>query len=208
MMKKCSYCQLIKDETEFCKDKSRNDGLNHRCKSCCKEIQKGDSYKSSQKKHYENNKEKHFARCAKWREKNRELLRERFRTRYRKRQTEYIVNRRKEDNEFRLYCNFSSNMRMSLKSIKSNGISKNGKSWEDIVGYTLEDLINHLEPLFQEGMSWDNYGQWHIDHILPISSFNIQEIGDDEFKKCWSLSNLQPLWAIDNIKKQNKILIP
>ena len=55
-------------------------------------------------------------------------------------------------------------------------------------------------------MSWDNYGEWHIDHILPDSSFYYVSTEDDEFKKCWALSNLQPLWAIDNLKKSNKII--
>ena len=54
-------------------------------------------------------------------------------------------------------------------------------------------------------MSWDNYGEWHVDHIKPISSFNIQEIGDNEFIECWSLNNLQPLWGDENIRKSNKL---
>jgi hypothetical protein len=204
IMKKCGRCQQYKDTAEFCKDRSRKDGLNHRCKSCCKEIQQGKAYKDGQKKYYREHKSEYDARAAKWREENRELLNERFRTRYRKKQTEYVVNKRKENNEFRLYCNFSANLRMSLKTA-SNGISKNGKCWEDIVGYTLEDLVNHLESQFQEGMTWDNYGQWHVDHILPVNSFNIQELGDEEFLKCWALENLQPLWAADNIRKSDNI---
>lgn len=55
-------------------------------------------------------------------------------------------------------------------------------------------------------MTWDNYGEWHVDHIKPISSHTILEIGDDEFMKCWSLDNLQPLWGKENISKSNKLL--
>jgi hypothetical protein len=55
-------------------------------------------------------------------------------------------------------------------------------------------------------MTWMNYGEWHIDHILPIDSFNFQSYEDYQFKECWSLENLQPLWAIDNIRKGNKII--
>jgi len=62
-----------------------------------------------------------------------------------------------------------------------------------------------LEKQFDERMSWDNYGEWHVDHIKPISSFNIQEIGDNEFIECWSLNNLQPLWGDENIRKSNKL---
>ena len=55
-------------------------------------------------------------------------------------------------------------------------------------------------------MTWDNYGEWHVDHKLPITHFNIQEMGDSEFMKCWSLDNLQPMWGDENIKKSNKLL--
>ena len=54
-------------------------------------------------------------------------------------------------------------------------------------------------------MSWDNYGEWHVDHKLPITHFNIVEMGDDEFMKCWALGNLQPMWGVENIRKSNKI---
>ena len=66
-----------------------------------------------------------------------------------------------------------------------------------------EDLEKHLESKFEEGMSWDNYGEWHIDHIIPQSHFDINSADCEEFKKCWSLENLQPLWKKDNLKKSN-----
>ena len=72
------------------------------------------------------------------------------------------------------------------------------------MGYKLQDLKNHLESKFQDGMSWKNIGVWHIDHIRPISSFNFESFEDIEFKKCWALNNLQPLWAFDNLSKGNK----
>jgi len=56
--------------------------------------------------------------------------------------------------------------------------------------------------LFLENMSWDNYGNWHIDHIIPISSFNLENV--EEQKICFNYKNTQPLWAIDNLKKSNK----
>ena len=55
-------------------------------------------------------------------------------------------------------------------------------------------------------MTWDNYGKWHIDHIVPRSFFEFTSIEDTEFKYCWSLDNLQPLWSAENITKSNKIL--
>ena len=69
----------------------------------------------------------------------------------------------------------------------------------DVILFQKEDFINNISSKFQEGMNWDNHGEWHIDHIKPISSFNLNNI--DELKICWSLDNLNPLWAIDNLRK-------
>ena len=71
--------------------------------------------------------------------------------------------------------------------------------------YTPNELIEHLERQFIDGINWENYGEWDIDHIRPISSFIFKSSEDEEFKKCWSLENLQPMWGIDNIKKGNKL---
>jgi len=78
---------------------------------------------------------------------------------------------------------------------------KSNRKWEDLVGYNASDLANHLESLFKEGMSFSNYGKWHIDHIIPVSVFRFTMYSDAEFKICWSLKNLQPLWASENIAK-------
>ncbi|WP_407309762.1 HNH endonuclease signature motif containing protein [Desulfosporosinus sp. SB140] len=83
--------------------------------------------------------------------------------------------------------------------------TKNGLKWEDLVGYSLTDLKKHLEGLFKDGMSWNNMGLWHIDHIIPRSAFDFSHPDDPGFKLCWSLSNLQPLWAEENLRKWNKI---
>jgi len=83
-------------------------------------------------------------------------------------------------------------------SLKGN---KKGYHWEKIVSYTLKDLMVHLESLFKDGMSWENYGKWHLDHIRPVSSFKFSSYEDKEFKECWALENLQPLWAKENLKK-------
>ena len=71
----------------------------------------------------------------------------------------------------------------------------------DILDYSVEDLKIKLESTFKDGMNWDNRGKWHIDHIIPCSYFDYKSFEDEDFKKCWSLDNLQALWAIDNIKK-------
>ncbi len=82
---------------------------------------------------------------------------------------------------------------------------KNGFSWEKLVGYTVEDLMVHLERLFLPGMTWDNRGTWHIDHVKPLAAHSFETVDDPEFKAAWALTNLQPLWALDNIKKGAKI---
>jgi len=87
-----------------------------------------------------------------------------------------------------------------------NGHSKNNIHWEELVGYTFNEFKMHMESLFVDGMTWKNHGNdgWHIDHIRPVSSFDITSYNCDDFKKCWSLNNLQPLWSVDNIRKGNK----
>lgn len=81
---------------------------------------------------------------------------------------------------------------------------KAGWRWEKLVGYTVIDLMSWLEKMFTPGMGWHNIGEWHIDHIIPKSSFVYQHPEDEEFKACWALTNLRPLWAIDNLKKSNR----
>ena len=85
---------------------------------------------------------------------------------------------------------------------------KKHKSTFDALGYTPQQLMKHLEKYMEDGMNWDNYTKhgWHIDHTKPIDAFNFTSTEDEEFKKCWALSNLRPMWAEDNLKKSNKIL--
>jgi len=87
---------------------------------------------------------------------------------------------------------------------KSLGCDKGGMMWETVVGFTLEELREHLETRFKPGMTWDNYGEWHIDHVRPVSSFEIDSVHCDAFRECWSLANLQPLWACENLSKGNR----
>jgi hypothetical protein len=143
-----------------------------------------------------------------WSEKNKEYLTEyhkKWRTenvdKWRKTKRDYERNRKARDPLYKLINNFRTAI---YQVLKENNINKNGHYFE-ILKYTPEDLISHLETKFTNGMTWDNYGEWHVDHIKPISSYIILEIGDDEFMNCWSLSNLQPLWGKENISKSNKL---
>ena len=69
-------------------------------------------------------------------------------------------------------------------------------------------LKEHLESQFTEGMSWENRSEWHIDHIIPQSKFKFDSLTHPNFLKCWDLSNLQPLWAVDNMRKGNIFPLP
>lgn len=84
--------------------------------------------------------------------------------------------------------------------------SKNGRRSLSLLGYSAEDLRAHIQRQFSQGMTWDNYGEWHIDHVIPLSSFNYQTPDDPEFKAAWAMTNLRPLWKIDNLRKGAKRL--
>lgn len=86
--------------------------------------------------------------------------------------------------------------------------NSNSKSFlEFLLGYSIDDLCNHLESMFNDKMGWHNYGDyWQIDHVFPKSLLSFKSIHDDNFRLCWSLGNLQPLEKIENIKKSNKVI--
>ena len=142
---------------------------------------------------YEQNKEHRKEYLKEYREKNIDKIRLVKRT--------YEKNRKHNDPIYKLINNFRTAI---YQVLKESNVQKNGHYFE-ILKYSPDELITHLEEQFTGEMSWDNYGIWHVDHIRPISSFNIQEIGDESFMGCWSLKNLQPLWGDENIRKSNKM---
>lgn len=88
--------------------------------------------------------------------------------------------------------------------------AKSGRRTFDLLGYTVNELMDHLEKQFTDGMSWSNYGKggWEIDHVIPRSAFNYETPQDIDFMRCWALSNLQPLWCSENRAKRNKLEKP
>ena len=118
---------------------------------------------------------------------------------YRKTRSEinrrYWKDRRSVDVIFRI----KNNMRNRVNSLLKGNIKES--SIIDYIGLSIEDLKKHLESQFQPGMTWDNYGKggWHIDHIVPCSKFDFSK--EEDLKKCWHYSNLQPLWEEDNLRK-------
>jgi hypothetical protein len=95
----------------------------------------------------------------------------------------------------KLHRNISSHVYLSIKN------NKNNKSVFSLFEYSLKELMQHLQKLFKPGMTWANYGNWHIDHKIPVSVFNFTRPEDIDFKRCWALDNLQPMWAKENISK-------
>ena len=103
--------------------------------------------------------------------------------------------RRKNDPNFRLRCNLATRL--------SNIVNQKSAHTMELVGCTLEQLKEHLQNKFEEGMTWENYGKWHIDHIKPCASFDLTS--PVEQRTCFNWVNLQPLWAKDNLSKGDKL---
>jgi hypothetical protein len=145
-------------------------------------------------KWYEENKEYRKKYLKEYRENNLDKIR--------KTKRDYERYRKASDPAYKLIANFRTAI---YQVLKENNVEKN-KHYFDILRYTPEELISHLENLFTDGMTWENYGEWHVDHRMPISSFNFESVDDDSFTKCWSLDNLQPMWGTENIVKGNNII--
>ena len=228
-MKRCSKCRETKPLTEFYKQKTSKDGLRGYCKGCfaignkkwlknnynkrliyleknrdkMKEYYKK-YYKKLKDKNPEKIKEKNKITQSRWRKNNPQKAKERtaeWRQENPKRLIEYMRKCNKKRLK-RVDYKISNSMRVSAWNAIKN--KKAGKKWEELVGYTLEDLMKHLEGQFEVWMTWENYGEWEIDHVRPVNSFDITSIEDKEFKECWALENLQPLEKSINRKKYNK----
>jgi hypothetical protein len=122
----------------------------------------------------------------------------------RKRISEQQRKRKSADPKYRLMCTMRSYIALSLRD--KNGVHRRGS----LLGYNRQQLVEHLERQFLPGMTWGNYGRngWHVDHIIPVSAFNFNGPDDYDFKRCWSLNNLQPMWAKDNISKGARVKAP
>lgn len=96
-------------------------------------------------------------------------------------------------------------MRNRIKhAITRRNMAEKAGSTMELVGCTREELARYIESKFKPGMTWDNRAEWHIDHILPVSSFNLLDA--DEQRRCFHFSNLQPLWKEENLKMTNKLI--
>lgn len=105
----------------------------------------------------------------------------------------------------RYKTNIQNRLRRSLRSRLWHALKRKAKTGSAVadLSCSINQLKSHLESLFQPGMTWDNYGQWHIDHKVPLCSFNLSN--REDFLKACHYENLQPLWAEDNLKKSHKV---
>jgi hypothetical protein len=201
----CSKCKEDKDVCEFRKDKQKKDGLYSSCKKCLKKIRENniDYCLMLSKKWYNDNREKSNNLSSTWMKNNPEkvkLIQKNWEQKNRKHRNQYSVNKRNQDPIIKL----TETVRNRLRSfLLLRTIVKQNKTFE-IVGCSPQFLKEYLEKKFTEGMSWDNHGLygWHIDHIIPLSSVST---GEEIYKLC-HYTNLQPLWATDNLKKGSKLI--
>ena len=165
-----------------------------------------DKRREYNKKWRQNNKEYVLERQRQWREENKEKC-NKWAVEWRKKNLQKCKEmKRSSDRERRKTPKGNLSHRMGSAVRKSLIMGKQGAKWESLVGYNVNDLKNHLEKQFTDKMTWEAFmnSEIHIDHKRPISSFKYVSIVDEQFIQCWSLDNLQPLWARDNILKRNK----
>ena len=162
------------------------------------------------------------AKKREWNKKNKELIRayareyskrepqEKKRARSKRnwtRNREKILSRMRDkyysDPMFRLTTIMRANIHSRLKHNTSTA------HYFDILGYSPEDLLRYIEKKMLPGMSWENYGRdWEIDHKIPVAAFNFQTTNDIDFKRCWALKNLRPLWKFENRSKSDNVEKP
>lgn len=119
---------------------------------------------------------------------------------------EYEKHRRENEPEYKMKCI----LRRRLLSAVSRYKTKKWSSTTGLLGCTMNHFVNHIETMFQPGMTWENHGvykrggemKWHLDHIIPVSSYDVTL--EEQQKRCFHYSNFQPLWAVDNLKKGAK----
>jgi len=184
-MKICKKCNI---EKELCNFRFRKDrGIYYsQCKECEKKykqmnyLEKIEENKKYRKNYYQQNKEKIILKIINYQKNNNTWMK-----------------KYNSDPIFKMNHNIRCRIREFLNQKKFN--KKNKTS--EIVGCNQTELKLFLENKFEPKMSWDNYGEWHIDHIIPLSSSS----DEVEILKLCHFTNLQPLWKTENLKKGNKI---
>ncbi len=169
----------MKSKDNFSKQRCKADGLRYHCKEC---------RSRHQQEFYKVNKSKILAKNKQYYSKNRDKILANSSKSWNHRYHNDLNFRLAKILRSRLYCAINNNQ-------------KNGSAVDDL-GCSIEELKRYLESQFQEDMSWDNYGKWHIDHIKPLCLFNLSD--KIELMEACNYNNLQPLWAKDNLQKGKK----
>lgn len=227
--KHCAKCREFVPRSGFYTDSRRKDGLRSKCKSCyltgcskCRaenlEIvrengrryasQNRDKQKAYKAANSERLREWSRKYQAQWRKKNPEKMAEKHRLRYEAMPAEkrraYARRRYHEVLKHSAWWRVKNSVSSQIRDCLAG--KRKDRRTEELLGYSIDELRAHLERQFLKGMSWDNYGEWHIDHILPVSSFEIDGPDSPDFARCWAMTNLRPLWAMDNVRKNAKVL--
>jgi hypothetical protein len=160
-----------------------------------------EKYKQLYKNWYKKNKEKKLKKTQEWREKNKEKYKQLSKNWYEKNKKhirEKNKKRYKTDPNFKMRSNISRRILLALK-----GKSKSANTMTLLGVSDIEFLWNYLEKQFKPGMTRENHGLWHVDHVIPCFSFDLTK--PEEQAKCFHYTNLQPLWASENLSKGNRI---
>ncbi len=188
-MKLCKKCNTIKSFANFHKD-NRNNGYQSKCISCDRayKLANDDKQKLHKRNHYLRNRDEFLLRSKEYRKNNKA---------------------RRNENE-KNYLSIPENRIVhSLRNRLGSLITSPGDRFNatlNLVGCSKEDLKKRIERQFKKGMSWDNYGEWQIDHKIPCKKFDFTNEQDQ--KDCFHYSNLQPMWRSENASKQDRILTP
>lgn len=181
-----TYC------SEYCKQRSNNI---RKCFVCGDNFDRSKynikhmycSQKCKENGRYKKNPKKVLKENKKWRNRNKN----------------YVSDRYKTDINFKLRRLFRCRIKYA---IKKGSNAKKAYGTEKLIGCTFQEAREHIEKQFKVGMTWENHGRygWHIDHIIPCASFDLTDI--EQQKKCFNYTNLQPLWAEENIAKGARLL--
>jgi len=212
MNKICSKCKKEKIIMDFKPDPRLKSGFSSKCKDCFKEYlaeyysnNKTKSHNTNQKNYYAN-RDAYLEVKRRYRRNNKEYLREKD-AQYYLANKDLIIKRANQWNKKKLtespQYRFKKNLRKRLWDAFQYQSLKKAKKTFDLVGCTYGELIDHIEKQFTYGMTWKNYGKWHLDHIQPCISFDLTN--PQEQQKCFHYSNLQPLWARDNLIKNDNL---
>lgn len=208
--KKCSKCKLEQSLDNFGKLSKSKDGLRTCCKTCRKLETSTDEQKemayNRRKKYAESERGQKMVTLYKSTDRYKELHRLRCKKyenteKFKIHRKKYEQNRYKNNDKYRLISNLRCRLYSALTRNKNKKIVKYSDTI-NLIGCSVEQLWIHLESQFIEGMTRANYGQWHVDHIIPCDSFDLSDI--EQQKQCFHYTNLQPLWAKDNLIKGKK----